>query len=314
MIKRWLILGLIVVAVFAGSCRRAGLQSGEGYVDVPGGRIWYRIVGTGTRTPVVLLHGGPGAPSYYLNPLEKLADERPIVFYDQLGAGRADKPTDINLWRVERFVEELARLRTALGLTQVHILGHSWGTMLAADYMLTKPAGVRSLILASPALSVSRWLKDAETLKRTLPESTQAAIAKHESAGTFDSPEYQAAVMEYYKRYLCRRDPWPDDVNRTFAELGQSVYGTMWGPSEFTATGSLRTYERAEQLRALTLPVLFTAGRYDEATPATTEYYRGLVPGARLKILEKSAHLTMQDEPDVYVQVVREFLNEVESR
>ena len=315
MIKRRLfILGVIVVAVFAGSCRHAGLQTDEGYVDVPGGRIWYRIFASGTRTPLVLLHGGPGAPSYYLNPLAKLADERPVVFYDQLGAGRAHKPTGISLWRVERFVEELARLRAALGLEEVHILGHSWGTMLAADYMLTKPAGVRSLILAGPALSISRWLKDAETLKRTLPESVQAVIAQHESAGTFDSPEYQGAITEYYKRYLCRREPWPDDVNKTFVELGLSVYGTMWGPSEFTATGSLRTYERAEQLKALSLPVLFTAGRYDEATPSTTEYYRSLVPGARLRIFENSAHLTMQDEPDAYVEAVREFLHEVESR
>ena len=213
-----------------------------------------------------------------------------------MGAGRADKPTDITLWRVERFIQELSELRTALGLKQVHILGHSWGTMLAADYMLTKPAGVRSLILASPALSIRRWLEDAETLKRTLPQSVQDAIARRESGGTFDSPEYQSAMMEYYKRYLCRRDPWPDDVNKTFEELGQSVYRTMWGPSEFTATGSLRTYERAVQLKTLNLPVLFTAGRYDEATPATTAYYQSLIPGAKLKIFQNSARLTMQDE------------------
>jgi proline iminopeptidase len=313
-IRRWSIFALIVVAVLSGACRRTGLQSGEGYVDVPGGRIWYRIVGSGKRTPLVLLHGGPGAPSYYLNPLAALADERPVIFYDQLGAGRAEKPTDVTLWRVERFVEELSRLRTALRLDQVHLLGHSWGTMLAVDYMLTKPVGVRSLILASPALSISRWLEDAATLKKTLPESIQAVIAKHESAGTFDSPEYQAAMTEYYERYLCRRDPLPDDVNKTLAELGMSVYRTMWGPSEFTATGSLRTYERAEQLKALNLPVLFTAGRYDEATPSTTAYYQSLIPGAKLKIFENSAHLTMQDEPDAYVQAVRDFLREVESR
>jgi proline iminopeptidase len=312
--RRLFTIGLILIAVLAGACARQALQPGEGYVDVPGGRIWYRIVGGGARTPLVLLHGGPGAPSYYLNPLAQLGDERPVVFYDQLGAGRADKPTDVSLWRVERFVEELATLRRTLGLEQVHILGHSWGTMLAADYMLTQPTGVRSLILASPALSVRRWLEDAATLKKTLPESAQAAIARHESAGTFDSPEYQSAVMEYYKRYLCRRDPWPEDVNRTFAELGQSVYGTMWGPSEFTATGSLRTYERAEQLKTLNLPVLFTTGRYDEATPATTEYYRSVVPGAQLKIFENSGHFTMQDEPDAYVDAIREFLREVETR
>ncbi len=186
--------------------------------------------------------------------------------------------------------------------------------MLAVDYMLTKPLGVRSLILASPALSVSRWLEDAATLRKTLPESVQAVIAKHESDGTFDSPEYEAAVMEYYKRYLCRRDPWPDDVNRTFAELSPSVYRTMWGPSEFTATGSLNTYERAEQLNVLHLPVLFTVGRYDEATPSTTAYYQSLIPGAKLKVFENSAHFTMQDEPSAYVQAVRDFLREVESR
>ena len=312
--RRLVVPALMLVAVLASSCRGTGLEPREGYVDVTGGRIWYRIIGSGNRTPLLLLHGGPGAPSYYLNPLAKLADERPVIFYDQLGAGRSDRPTQTDLWRIERFVQELAQLRTALGLQEVHILGHSWGTMLAADYMLTKPEGVRSLVLASPALSVSRWLRDAEALKRTLPESVQAQIVKHESAGTFDSPEYQAAVMEYYKRFLCLRDPWPDDVNKTFAEWSQSVYTTMWGPSEFTGTGSLRTYERAEQMHELTLPVLFTAGRYDEATPSTVEYYRSLVPGARLQIFEHSAHFTMQDEPDAYVQAVREFLREVEER
>jgi len=314
MMRRWFILALIVLTVCSGACHRTALQPGEGYIAVPGGRIWYRIVGGGTRTPLILLHGGPGAPSYYLNPLAALADERPVIFYDQLGAGRSDKPTDVTLWRVDRFVEELTRLRTALRLDQVHLLGHSWGTMLAVDYMLTKPVGVRSLILASPCLSVSRWLEDAATLKKTLPESVQVVIAENESAGTFDSPEYQAAMMEYYKRYLCRRDPWPDDVNRTLTELSMSVYGTMWGPSEFTATGSLRTYERAEQLKTLSLPVLLTAGRYDEATLSTTEYYRSLIPGAKIKIFENSAHMTMQDEPDAYVQAVRDFLREVEAR
>ena len=314
MIKRWSISVLIIVTVLSGGCRRTGLQPGEGYVNVQGGRIWYRIVGSGTRTPLLLLHGGPGAPSYYLNPLAALADERPVIFYDQLGAGRSDKPTDVTLWHVERFVQELSELRRALGLKQVHILGHSWGTMLAVDYMVTKPAGVRSLILASPSLSIGRWLEDAETLKRTLPQSVQDAIARNEAAGSFDSPEYQSAMMEYYKRYLCRRNPWSDDVNKTLEELGQSVYRTMWGPSEFTATGSLRTYERAEQLRTLNLPVLFTAGQYDEARPATTEYYRSLVPGAKLRIFENSGHLTMEDEPEAYVQAVRDFLHEVESR
>src|SRR5215471_6581348 len=184
--------------------------------------------------------------------------------------------------------------------------------MLGIDYMLTKPSGVRSLVLASPCLSVSRWLSDADQLKRTLPESVQAVIEKNETAHSYDSPEYQAAVTEYYHRFLCRRDPWPEDVTKSFADLNQTVYMTMWGPSEFTSTGSLRTFERADRLKELKLPVLFTAGRYDEAMPTTVEYYRSLVPGARLQVFEHSGHLTMQDEPEAYVQAIRDFLHEVE--
>jgi pimeloyl-ACP methyl ester carboxylesterase len=158
-----------MVAALVAACGPKGLEPGEGYVDVPGGRVWYRIVGRGTATPVLVLHGGPGAPSYYLKPLAALADERPVVFYDQLGAGHSDPITDTTLLTVDRFVAELAAVRAALGLHEVHILGHSWGTMLATDYLLTKPAGVRSVILASPALSIPRWLADADTLLAAMP-------------------------------------------------------------------------------------------------------------------------------------------------
>src|SRR5262249_56000851 len=114
------------------------------------------------------------------------------------------------------------------------------------------------------------WVREGETWKGALPQPVRDEIARTEAAGPLDSPEYQSAMMESYKRYLCRRNLRSDDMNKTLEGLGQSVYRTMWGPSEFTATGSLSTYERGEQLKALNLPVLFTAGRYDEATPSTT--------------------------------------------
>ena len=311
MIRRLLIL---VALTALSACTDSGLEPGEGFVDVTGGRVWYRIVGSGTATPVILLHGGPGAPSYYLKPLQALSDERPVILYDQLGAGRSDNPADTSLWHLSRFVEELGQVREALGLEEVHILGHSWGTMLAVEYMLAHPQGVQSLILASPALSVSRWSEDAERLLAALPDSVQAVIREHETAGTLDSPEYQGAVMEYYARYISRSDPWTPDTDSTFAELNADIYGQMWGPSEFTATGSLATFERAEALSGIDVPILFTTGRYDEAVPATVEYYASLAPDARVVILENSAHLTMQDEPDRYVEVVRDFLRHVESR
>jgi proline iminopeptidase len=235
-----------------------------------------------------------------------------VVFYDQLGAGHSDPITDTTLLTVDRFVAELAAVREAIGLDQVHILGQSWGTMLATDYLLTRPTGVRSVILASPAISIPHWLADADTLLMTMPDSIQDAVARHEADGTFDAPEYQAAVMAYYERYLGRRLPWSADVDSMCTQFSTMVYGHMWGPSEFTATGTLRDYDRSGRLGEITIPTLFTAGRYDEARPPTVEYYRSLVPGAELTILENAAHLTMQDEPEENVRVVREFLRRVE--
>jgi proline-specific peptidase len=285
-----------------------------GYVQVPGGRVWYEVIGSGPRTPLLLLHGGPGAPGYYLKPLAALADERPVVFYDQLGAGRSDHPTDTTLWRTERFIEELKRVREALGLAEVHLYGTSWGTMLATDYLLTKPEGVKSVILASPALSIPMWVRDADSLRHTLPESTQAAITRHEKDGSFDAPDYQAAISEYYHRYVSRRNPWSPDLDSTFAQLGMSVYLYMCGPSEFSITGTLKNYDRTSRLHEIAVPTLFTAGQYDEATPKTTAYYASLVPHARMIIFPDAAHATALDAPEAYVDSIRAFLHAVEDR
>lgn len=311
---------LIAVAACAATlasacgCGPRRLAAGEGFVQVPGGRVWYRIVGGGTRTPLLVLHGGPGAASTYLKPLAALADERPVVFYDQLGGGRSDRPDDTSLWRIERFVEELGAVRRALGLDEVHLYGHSWGTMLATDYMLTRPRGVQSLILASPALSMRRWIHDADSLRSTLPDSVQAAITRHEQDGTTDAPEYQSAMMLYYQQFLARRQPWSPDIDTTFAELNPAVYGYMQGPSEFTITGTLKDYDRTDRLHEIAVPTLFTAGRHDEASPPTVAYYQSLVPGSELAIIEQSGHLTMQDEPERYLEVLRAFMRRVEGR
>ncbi len=313
-IMRMLLPAAAVGLLLLGCQPDGGLSPGEGYVDVPGGRVWYRIVGSGRATPLLVLHGGPGVPSYYLKPLAALADERPVVFYDQLGAGHSEAPADTTLWQVDRFVRELARVREELGISEVHILGHSWGSMLAVDYMLTQPLGVQSLVLASPALSVARWVRDADSLKATLPDSVQAIIAHHEASGTTDAAEYQDAVMEYYRRFLARKQPWSADIDSTFAQFNTDLYGYMWGPSEFAATGTLKDYDRTNRLPELGLPVLFTAGRYDEATPSTVAFFQRQVPGAELAILEASAHLTMQDEPEEYVRIIRDFLRRVEQR
>jgi len=305
---------VIGLAACAAGCGSRGLVARQGMIDVPGGKVWYRIVGSGKRTPLLLLHGGPGAPSYYMKPLAALADERPVVFYDQLGCGRSPAPADSSLWTIDRFVRELAAVRQALGLAQVHILGTSWGTILALEYMKTHPTGVRSLVMASAALDIHQWQADADSLKSTLPDSTRKVIDDAERRGATDSPAYQAAMMEYYQRYVARRQPWSPDIDSTFAQLGQSVYTTMDGPSEFTLTGTLRDYDGTAFLKELTVPVLYTCGEYDEALPRTVAAFARATPDAEMRIFPGAAHVTMEDDSVAYVAAIRDFLHRVEAK
>lgn len=289
----------------------------EGRMAVIGGDVWYRIVGADKAgVPLLVLHGGPGVPHDYLEPLEALADQRPVVFYDQLGCGNSDRPTDESLWTVERYVDELAKVRAELKLDRVHILGHSWGTMLAVDYMLQRrPDGVVSLTLAGPALSMERWVADQRVWLLELAKQVQDSVRKAEVAGAFDTPEYQSAIGAFYAQHVCRLDPWPDYVQRAMSpeKIGQHVYLYMCGPSEFSITGTLRNYERVDRLKEIKTPALFICGRYDEATPAATEHYHRNMPGSRFAVIEDASHLSWSEQPAAFNRVVRDFLNRSEA-
>lgn len=280
----------------------------QGFINVRGGKIWYEIVGAKKKgTPLLLLHGGPGFTSDYLRPLEALASERPVLFYDQLGSGRSDRPNDISLWKIERFVEELTILRKELKLDTIHLLGHSWGTMLATEYLRKNPAGIKSLILASPCISTARWLNDTNTLRKQLPQAVQDTLKFHEDHGTVSSKGYLASTEEFYKRHLCRI-PYTKEIQKSFDDQGVEVYNTMWGNNEFTSKGNLKNFDRTDVLSKLTMPTLFTCGEFDEATPETTRWYAGQVRHSEFRVFANAAHMTMNEKPDEYVKIVRAFL------
>lgn len=311
-------LGWLILTLSAGcvSTHRSPLVQ-EGRVAVVGGEVWYKIVGADKAgVPLLVLHGGPGVPHDYLEPLEALANQRPVVFYDQLGCGNSDRPTDPSLWTIDRYVNELATIRSALKLSRVHILGHSWGTMLAVDYMVQHhPDGVVSLTLAGPALSMERWVADQRVWLLELPKQVQDSIRKAEAAGAFETPEYQSAIGAFYAQHVCRLDPWPDYVQRALSpeKMGRLVYLHMCGPSEFSITGTLRDYERVDRLKEIETPTLFLCGRYDEATPAATDYYHRNTPGSRFAVIEDASHLSWSEQPAAFIRVVRDFLKRSEA-
>ncbi len=283
-----------------------------GFVPVEGGRVWYEVHGTGTRTPLLVLHGGPGIPHDYLANLALLGDERPVVFYDQLGCGQSDRPHDPALWTRERFARELAAVRAALGLDDVVLFGHSWGSILAVDYLSgladERPAGVRGAILAGPALSIPRWIADSRRLMATLPPHVAQAIQEGERTGQTETEAFQAATQAYYRSFVCRADPWPPELERAFAGMGAEVYTTLNGPTEFTITGPLKDVDVTAQLRELHLPLLFVCGEHDEATPETTRAYAALAPRAEVIVVEGAAHVANYDRPQAYFSALRGWL------
>jgi len=288
------------------------LKQGSGFIQVPGGRVWYNVVGTGHRTPLLVLHGGPGGSSYYLKPLAALGDDRPVIFYDQLGGGHSDKPMDSTLWTMDRFVQEVTAVREALGLERVHIMGHSFGTLILADYLKTKPKGVRSAIFASPVLDLPGYIADVAGLLRKFPDSTQRIITDAEKNGTTNSAAYQSAMMDFYHSHVGRKLPWSADLDSTITQLNPGPYVYMQGPSEFTITGTLKSYNQTASLKDITVPTLFLSGEFDEAVPSRVETFQKMTPGSKLEIVPNAAHMTMQDQPDAVLKILRDWFRKVE--
>ena len=290
----------------------ATLPADEAHLAVPGGRIWYKVTGSGRGTPVILLHGGPGFSSFYLKPFEELGNDRVVIRYDQLGGGKSDTTSDTTLFTIPHFVAELDSLRAHLGYDKVDVFGHSWGTILAVEYYRAHPTHVRSLILGSAALDIPAWEKHARDLTKTLPDSSQRAIQVREAAHQFDAPDYQAAIDQFYGMYVWRH-PVAADLDSTLKTVNMAIYNYMQGPSEFTITGTLKYYDVTGFLKDIKVPVLYTVGEFDEANPVTIRRFAGMTPGARVVVLPGAAHMTPWDARDENVRVVRAFLQAVDS-
>jgi proline-specific peptidase len=287
----------------------------DGHLTVPGGRIWYRIVGAERPgIPILCLHGGPGMTHDYIENLGDLAQTRPVVFYDQLGSGRSERPDHDSLWTVDRFVTELVAVREALGLQELHLFGNSWGGWLALQYVLDHRPDLASLTLSSSPPSVPRWIADSADLRAELDEPVRAVLDRHEASGYFGCPEYQWAITHFYRRHLCRIDPWPDCLERTFAGMNEQVYTTMWGPSEFgPVTGRLRDWDVTARLSEIGVPTLVTCGRHDEARPDHVAVLAAGIAGSELAIFEGSSHTAFIEERGLYVQTMDDFLARVEA-
>ena len=297
-------------------CSSQNLSPVEGFVNVEGGRIWYRMVGSGNKTPLLIIHGGPGSRSCSsIEVYSMLSNERPVILYDQLGSGKSDRPADTSLWRLPRFVNEIDSLRAALGLKKIHLLGQSWGGAVLIEYLLTKkPKGVESAVFASPLLSTSIWMQDAGILLSQLSTTIQDTIKKYEELKDYKAGSYITATDSFYAKYLSVKQ-WPPAnplACDSVPAFNDQIYNYMWGSTEFNATGTLRNFDETMHLRELKSPVLFIAGQYDEARPETMYRFQKMVANSKVSIIENAGHLIYLDQPLKYVNAISQFLTSLE--
>lgn len=314
------LLGLLAAGALAPRAFAQGLNirvkpDRELMVPVEGGSIYVRVNGdlNGPRPPLLYMHGGPGGSHTGQLALTALADQRAVILYDQLDSGRSDAPQNIKNWRVSRFVDEIDHIRDALAIKHWHVGGGSWGGTLALEYGARRRPELQSSIIQSPLVSTKAWIADANRLRSQLPPATQATLNACESPKPPVAATCDAATEAYYAEHVRRSKAPRDPAMAAYAasqprRAPRTLYQTMWGPSEFRATGSLINYDGEPLLAKLDGPkTLFVCGEYDEATPQTVSAFARRVPGSTFKELKGSAHSVFTDQPVAYIAMLREW-------
>jgi proline iminopeptidase len=265
-----------------------------------------------SRSPLVCVHGGPGFTSYYLEPLHSLVDLLPVVLYDQAGCGRARRAGGRKDFTVRGFVDELEALRCRLGVEKMHLLGHSFGGVVIGEYALAYPEHVESLLFVSASLDVPRWVADGQRLLSKLPLMPRMILREGERSGALGSPQYMAALAQYYDRFIYGFSPEnfpekPACLLQAEQEADSETYTTVWGSSELVVNGLVKEYSLSPRLPEIHHRSVCMCGRYDEATPEAHEFFASQLPNSRVVVFEKSAHHPHLSETVLFLDEVRAF-------
>ncbi|HTP90078.1 MAG TPA: proline iminopeptidase-family hydrolase [Bryobacteraceae bacterium] len=308
-----------LLAATALVAQAAPLRIEQGYVDANGVLIYYEAFGHGS--PLVIVHGGPGAShDYFLPYLAPLARNHQLIFIDERGSGKSQKLDDPAGYTVEAMVEDLEAVRKDLGLGRIALFGHSYGGVLAQAYALKYQQNLSSLILCSTFFSTQRMNEVFQKQLAAMPAELRERIQKLETAGLFGhGRDYEknryptdymiAAWGEGYFPYLYQRRPDPNYDPIANGNMSWDLYREMWGSDgEYLIDGNLKSVEYEKRLPSVRVRTLITAGDHDECDPALAKEMGQLIRGSRVVILPQSGHMTFVDQPDLFIRTINDFL------
>jgi proline iminopeptidase len=288
------------------------LDRRDGFVDACGAIVYYETIGQGR--PLMVLHGGPGAPhGYFLPYLLPLAKHHRLVFMDERGSGRSERLADFKGYTLDNLACDADAVRRALGLKTVDVMGHSFGGILAQAYAIKYPSSVRRLILADTGSSASRINADFKLIKDSLDPVLRAQIDALELKGIVGAdgaqlPEYRklADEAEASYEYVGRPPQWDghDDA------IGWDVLNEIWGSrSDFHIDGNLAGFDLVPALRNLQMPTLIILGDHDLVSTATAEETHAAIRNSKVILVAHSGHMTFVDQMDAFLRDVSGFLD-----
>ena len=285
-------------------------------VPVEGGKIYVRLNGLEHKdaTPVIFIHGGPGGTHNGFAGMTELANDRMVIMYDQLDSGKSEQPNDPANWRVERFVDSLETIRKTLEIEQWHVVGHSWGSALALEYSAKYPQHTVSTVLGGTFISTPHWIMDANLLVKAAPQDVQKTLKQCESAKPPEGDVCRKAYTKLYSVYYTR-GIGTEAARAYYENVGGNgfnplIYNKMWGPSEFSSTGVLKSYDATHLLADIDpMKTLFMIGQYDSARIDTVQDYLALTPGAELAVVPGGAHGFYNDRPRITFALLKSWLD-----
>jgi proline iminopeptidase len=284
-------------------------------------RVWTKRIGNRPSIKVLLLHGGPGATHEYLEAFDSYFPAAGIeyYYYDQLGSHFSEQPDEPELWELSRFVEEVEQVRQALGMQRdnFYLFGHSWGGILAAEYALKYQQHLKGLIISNMMMSIPQYNEYAhQVLMPQIDQDALAEIQGYEAAEDYANPRFMELLIEHhYVHHILRMAPeeWPDPVNRGFANINQSIYVPLQGPSELGASGKLLNWDRTADLAKIEVPTLVIGARYDSMNPAHMEWVAGALGNGRYLYCPNGSHMALYDDQEVYFRGLVQFIRDVDA-
>jgi proline iminopeptidase len=302
--------------VLAGGIRMIPVTTPKGTFNV-----WTKRIGNNPRIKVLLLHGGPGATHEYLEAFDSYFPGAGIeyYYYDQLGSAYSDQPEEPSLWEIDRFVDEVEQVRSALGLgpQNFYLYGQSWGGLLAIEYALAHQDRLKGLIVSNMVSSIPGYNDYAKkVLMPMMDQQALAEIQRLEAAKDFSNPRYEELLMaHYYVDHILRMPlgAWPDPLLRAFAHLNHEIYVPLQGPSELGASGKIEQWDRTADLAKITVPTLMIGARYDTMDPKQMRRMAGLVKQGRYLYCPQGSHMALYDDQQVYFDGLVKFLRDVDA-